>query len=66
MSMTHCPCCLQTNSAPTCQLCGWKQDTLNERGYSKLNRQTVSKARSAFIRALPDRLDAAIRACRPV
>lgn len=62
MSMT-CQCCLQTNSEPTCTLCGWKQDHLNERGYSRLNGQTVGRARRAFMLRLPDLLDRAIRAC---
>jgi len=62
MSMTPCPCCLRPTPAPTCHICGWKADTMNERGYSKKNRQTLQKARTAFIRALPGLFDKAIQA----
>ena len=60
--MTTCSCCLQPTRATTCHLCGWKADTMNERGYSKKNRQTLQKARTAVIRALPGLFDKALPA----
>lgn len=61
-----CQCCLQATETATCDLCGWQQDKLDARGFSRANRTTVGKARVAFMRSLPARLDAAIRACAPV
>jgi hypothetical protein len=61
MCMTHCQCCLRITSTK-CSLCGWIQDpALNERGYSKLNRQTVSKARIAFTQSFSELLRGNLR-----
>jgi hypothetical protein len=60
MSMPICPCCGQTTATETCGLCGWIPDNLNERGYSKRNRQFLSAARRAFMRELPKRILAAV------
>ena len=56
-----CQCCLQKSETPTCDLCGWKADVVNTRGYSKLNRQVIGKYRSEFIRSLPGRIQAALQ-----